>query len=68
MRRVVRLYDKELERMDSYPTLSDLVRRNGADKLGISIGALYNAMSTNKGKWENERFRIYYEDIDISAW
>lgn len=65
MKRVIRLRNKETGRVDTYPTLSDLIERNGSEVLGISRHALYNAMHTGKGFWENKRYQIYYEDIDL---
>lgn len=65
MKRIVRLKDKIKGGISSYPTIASLVRRNGEKTIGISLNALYNAMSTNKGRWSNKRFEVFYEDIDL---
>ena len=65
MKRLVRLKNKETGVIDTYPSAADLVRRNGEEELGISLQALYNAISTNKGRWENNKYIVYYETIDL---
>lgn len=65
MKKVVRLKNKETEKIDSYPSLADLVRRNGEENIGIGLQSLYNAICLNKGRWENDRFLIYIEEIDL---
>ena len=65
MKRVVRLKNKTTGEIDTYPTLADLVRRNGEDMLGISLNALYNAVSAGKGRWENKNYEVYIETIDL---
>lgn len=64
MKRVVRLRNKETERIDTYPTVSDLLARNGSE-IGITKAALYNALHTGKGFWENSKYAIYYESIEL---
>lgn len=65
MKRVVRLKNKETGELNTYPTVSDLIERNGEERLGISRPSLYNALHIGKGFWENKSFRVYYEDIEI---
>lgn len=67
MKRIVRLKNKNTGEIDSYPTLIDLVRRNGEKTLGIGLSALYNAVSKNKGQWENHTYVIYYETINLGV-
>lgn len=64
MKRIVRLRNKETGGIDTYSTLSDLIERNG-EELGISRPALYNAMHTGKGFWENKKYMVYYDNIDL---
>lgn len=66
MKKVVRLRNKESDEISSYPTLSELWEKN-ADALGISKPSLYNAMHTGAGFWENKKFVIYYENIDLGC-
>lgn len=65
MKRVVRLKNKENDEINTYATIVDLVRRNGEKELGICINALYNAVSANNGRWENSRYEVYYDNIDL---
>lgn len=65
MKRIVRLKNKHTGEIGSYPTIADLVRRNGVKTLGIGLNALYNAVSRNKGRWENSSYELYYEDINL---
>ena len=65
MKRLVRLKNKETGEVNSYPSIADLVRRNGEETLGISLQALYNAVSNNNGKWDNGKFVVYYDMIDL---
>lgn len=65
MKRVVRLKIRETNEIYTYPSITELVRRNGEDILGISLQALYNAMSNNKGKWESSKYQVYYESIEL---
>ncbi|SEA79905.1 hypothetical protein SAMN04487851_11469 [Prevotella sp. tc2-28] len=65
MKRLVRLKDKETKEIYSYSSITELIRRNGEEALGISLQSLYNAMSTNKGRWGNDRYEVYYETIEL---
>ncbi len=65
MKRFVRLKNRETGEVNSYPSIADLVRRNGEETLGISLQALYNAVSNNKGKWDNGKFEVYYDMVDL---
>ena len=65
MKRVVRLRNRETGEVNTYPTLSDLIERNGIEELGISRPALYNAMHKGKGYWENRRYSVFYENIEL---
>ena len=65
MKRVVRLKDRGTGRIDTYPTLSELLEKNGEEALGITRAALYNAMHTGKGFWENKRYMVYYDMVDL---
>lgn len=64
MKRVVRLRNRETGEINTYPTLSDLLERNG-EALGISRPALYNAMHTGRGFWENKKYMVYYDNVDL---
>jgi len=66
MKKVIRLRNNETGEISSYPTLSKLYEEN-SDVLGISKPALYNAMHMGKGFWDNKRFTIYYENIDLGC-
>lgn len=70
MKRIVRLKNKQTGEIDSYPTIIELVGRNGEKTLGIGLNSLYNAVSKNKGKWENDLYEVYYENINLgnSSW
>lgn len=65
MKRIVRLKNKDTGEINSYPTIADLIRRNGAEAIGIGLQALYNAVSTNNGRWANEYYEVYYEDVEL---
>lgn len=65
MKRVVRLRNKQTGKIDTYPTVSDLIERNGEEELGIKRGALYNALHAGKGYWENKKYSIFYENIEL---
>ena len=65
MKRLVRLKNRATGEINSFPSIADLVRRTGEETLGIGLQALYNAFSSNKGKWENEKYAVYYETVDI---
>ena len=45
----------------AYPTMASLARFN-SDKMGITIGALWNALSKGGGKYENAICRIFYKN------
>lgn len=64
MKRVVRLKNKETKELDSFPTIAALWEKKG-DVLGISQQALYNAMSTGGGLWENKKYMVYYDSVDL---
>lgn len=64
MKKVVRLRNKQTKAIDSYPTITALWEKNG-EELGISQQALYNAMSTGSGFWENKKFMVYYDNVDL---
>lgn len=70
MKRIVRLKNKQTGEIFSYPTITDLIRRNGEERIGISLNALYNALSNNFGKWENKQYEVYYDTVDLgnSVW
>ena len=57
--------NKRSGRLYTYPTLTDLVERNGSERLGISRASLYNALHMHNGKWENGRWKVYYETVDL---
>ena len=65
MKRVVRFRNKETNEVYTYPTLSELIERNQNIELGISRQSLYNAMHKGKGFWENRRYCIYYENVEL---
>ena len=65
IKRIVRLKNKHTGEINSYPTIADLVRRNGVKTLGIGLNALYNAVSRNNGSWENGDYGVYYENINL---
>lgn len=64
MKRIIRLHDKTTGEIFSYPTVTELIKRNGEDRLGISLAALYNSLSINNGQWESKKYKVYYETID----
>ena len=70
MKRIVILLNKETGKETPYPSVSSLVLRNYDNELGIGLGALYNALHTNKGYWENKRYKVYYKTItlDTNEW
>ena len=70
MKRVVRLKNKETGELNTYPTVSDLIERNGEEALCISRPSLYNALHIGKGFWENKKYMVYYENIELgnSVW
>lgn len=55
--------DKETGQETPYPFIITVIRKVGKDVLGISLNALYNALSTNNGVWENKRYKVWYKDI-----
>lgn len=65
MKRLVRLRNKKTKEIQTFPTIMHLLRSKGSDYLGIEKQSLYNALSKGKGKWENEKFAIYYEEINL---
>ncbi len=65
MKRIARLKNTHTGEIDSYPSIADLVRRNGEKTLGISLHALYNALSVNNGEWTNKNYTVYYETVDL---
>ena len=66
MKRVVRLKNKESGEISTYPTLNELWEKN-SETLAISKPSLYNAMHMGKGFWENKKFMVYYEEIDLGC-
>lgn len=64
MKKVVRLRNKETGSIESYSTIAALWEKK-SEELGISQQALYNAMSTGSGFWENKKFMVYYENVDL---
>lgn len=63
MKRVVILKLRGEKNLSVYPTVAELVARNGKDILGIETQALWNALSAGGGRFSNKRCEIYYKDV-----
>ncbi len=65
-KRIVILHDKATGEETPFPSVAKLVRKAGDGFIGIGIGALYNALCTNGGWYENDKVRVYYKKIGIT--
>jgi hypothetical protein len=63
MKRVVRLKDKATGEIRTYPSLVAMRKENG--DIGICANALYNALNKGQGLWENKKYMVYWENIDL---
>lgn len=65
MKKVVVVQYKQAKRKERiYRTCPELILANPKSKIGIGLGALWNALSKNGGVFENNLCRIFYRDID----
>lgn len=48
----------------TYNTCAELAVENNKDKIGVSLNALWNALSKNDGVFENEKCKIYYRQVE----
>lgn len=62
-KRVVVLSYKATKKIFIYNTCAELAVANDKSKIGISLGALWNALSKNNGVYENNICKIYYRKI-----
>lgn len=62
MKRVVVLELKNQTSIAIYKSCTELVICN-RDKIGICLGALWNALNKGNGFYENKKCKIYYRDI-----
>ena len=65
-KRIVVLEFKKEKETHVYSTCAELVMANGKDKIGIELGALWNALAKNNGIYENDLCKIYYRKIENS--
>ena len=63
-KRVVVLQYKHKKAIFAYNTCAELAVANDKSKIGVSLGALWNALAKNDGVYENELCKIYYRKIE----
>lgn len=63
-KRVVVLELKKSKKTFTYGTCAELAVNNSKSEIGISLCSLWNALSKNKGIFENDLCRIYYRKIE----
>ena len=63
-KRVVILHDKIEGRKRAFKNVVSLYQATGDKILGISLGALYNALSAHNGVYENKVVKIEYTCIE----
>lgn len=63
-KRIVVLELKKEKETLVYSTCAELAVANGKNKIGIELGALWNALSKNDGVYENDLCKIYYRKIE----
>lgn len=65
MKKVVVILDKTTKTEAVYGTVKSLVETVSSAKLGICLGALYNALSISNNEWENKRYKVYYKYVNM---
>lgn len=63
-KRIVVLEFKDKDAIYTYNTCAELAVANNKNKIGIEIGALWNALAKNNGVYENDLCKIYYRKIE----
>lgn len=63
-KRIVVLEFKKEKETRVYSTCAELAVSNDKNKIGVSLGALWNALAKNNGVYENDLCKIYYRKIE----
>lgn len=63
MKKIVILTNKETGESTPYPTVVELMRKHKSWDVGIGLPALFNALSKNKGRWENKKYIVEYKKV-----
>ncbi len=64
-KRIVILHNKATGEETPFPSVARLVHEAGNESISISTGALYNALSKNRGWYENKNVRVFYKKTEI---
>lgn len=64
MKRVIVLQIKDTKEEKTYSTCPELVVDNDKKKIGVGLGALWNALAKNNGFYENKKCKVFYRKID----
>ena len=63
-KRIVVLEFKKEKETQVYSTCAELAVSNDKSKIGVSLGALWNALAKNNGVYENDLCKIHYRKIE----
>lgn len=63
-KRIVVLELKKEKETYVYSTCAELAVSNDKSKIGVSLGALWNALAKNNGVYENDLCKIHYRKIE----
>lgn len=63
-KRVVVLEYKKTQKTLVYKTCVELAVKNPKSEIGVCLGSLWNALSKNKGVFENDLCKVYYRKIN----
>lgn len=61
-KRVVVLERKDMDcKKEYFGTCVELAVKHGKEDIGVGLGAIWNALSKNGGRFENKKCSIYYQ-------
>lgn len=63
MKRVIVLQIKDTKEEKTYSTCPELVVANDKERIGVGLGALWNALAKNNGFYENKKCKVFYRKI-----
>lgn len=66
VKKVVVVKRKKTKKEEVFLTCPEIYLKHSREELGICLNALWNALSKNNGRYENNRYMVYYRNNDNS--
>lgn len=67
-KRYLQLYLKTNKKVYPFATVKELCKAFGKDKIGVGVGAIYNAFNKKGHFFENDKCRIEFKETITSEW